>query len=160
PPRRGKGVPDMTSANDLSILARELLEHTQILRYSAQPLVPIRGGGLLIRNTNHLLGHMEGADGPQTGHLPPAGFHPTATGSRDSLRLIAVVLGCPTLQSRFLLAQQLMEWGFAHFSKLKVVEAGEPLSFDVKVANGSTDHVRPVAAHSVTYVVRNDEKND
>ena len=35
-----------------------------------------------------------------------------------------------------------------------------PLSFDVKVANGSTDHVRPIAARTVTYVVRNGEKND
>jgi D-alanyl-D-alanine carboxypeptidase (penicillin-binding protein 5/6) len=160
PPRRGKGIPDMTSANDLSILARKLLEHPQVLRYSAQPLVPIRGGTVLIRNTNHLVGHMEGADGLKTGYYHQAGFNLTATASRDGLRLIAVVLGCPTLQSRFLLAQQLMEWGFAHFSKLKVVEAGEPLSFDVKVANGSTDHIRPIAAQSITYVVRNDEKND
>jgi serine-type D-Ala-D-Ala carboxypeptidase (penicillin-binding protein 5/6) len=160
PPRRGKGLPDMTSANDLAVLARKLLEHPQVLHYSAQPLVPIRGGTLLIRNTNHLVGHMEGADGLKTGYYHQAGFNLTATASRDHLRLIAVVLGCPTLQSRFLLAQQLMEWGFAHFSKLTVVEAGEPLSIDVKVSNGSTDHVRPVAAQSVTYVVRNDEKND
>ncbi len=160
PPRSGKGVPDVTSANDLSILARKLLEHRQVLRYSAQPLAAIRGGTLVIRNTNHLVGHMEGADGLKTGYYHQAGFNLTATASRDNLRLIAVVLGCPTLQSRFLLAQQLMEWGFAHFSKLKVVEAGESLSFDVKIENGSTDHVRPVAAHGVTYVVRKDEKND
>jgi D-alanyl-D-alanine carboxypeptidase (penicillin-binding protein 5/6) len=160
PPRRGKGLPDMTSANDLAVLARKLLGHPEVLHYSAQPLVPIRGGTLLIRNTNHLVGHMDGADGLKTGYYHQAGFNLTATASRDGLRLIAVVLGCPTLQSRFLLAQQLMEWGFAHFSKLKVVEAGQPLSFDVQVANGSTDHVRPVAAQSVTYVVRNDERND
>ena len=138
----------MTSANDLAILARKLLEHPRVLRYSAQPLVPIRGGTVLIRNTNHLVGHMDGADGLKTGYYRQAGFNLTATASRDGLRLIAVVLGCPTLQSRFLLAQQLMEWGFAHFSKLKVVEAGQPLSFEVKVANGSTDHIRPVAAQA------------
>jgi D-alanyl-D-alanine carboxypeptidase (penicillin-binding protein 5/6) len=160
PPRRGKGLPDMTSANDLAILARKLLEHPLVLHYSAQPLVPIRGGTVLIHNTNHLVGHMDGADGLKTGYYRQAGFNLTATASRDGLRLIAVVLGCPTLQSRFLLAQQLMEWGFAHFSKLKVVEAGQSLSFDVKIANGSTDHVQPVAAQSVTYLVRNDAKSD
>jgi serine-type D-Ala-D-Ala carboxypeptidase (penicillin-binding protein 5/6) len=160
PPRRGKGLPDMTSANDLAILARKLLEHPLVLHYSAQPLVPIRGGTVLIRNTNHLVGHMDGADGLKTGYYRQAGFNLTATASRDGLRLIAVVLGCPTLQSRFLLAQRLMEWGFAHFSKLKVVEAGQSLSFDVKIANGSIDHVQPIAAQSVTYLVRKDAKND
>jgi D-alanyl-D-alanine carboxypeptidase (penicillin-binding protein 5/6) len=160
PPKRGKGVPDMTSANDLAILARKLLEHPAVFRYSAQPFVPIRNGTLVIRNTNHLVGHMEGADGLKTGYFRQAGFNLTATASRDGLRLIAVVLGCPTLQARFLVAQQLLEWGFAHYSKLKVVEAGQPLSFTVKVAGGATDQLRPVAAGTLSYLVRNDEKQD
>ena len=160
PPIRGKGVPDMSSANDLAILARKLLDHRDVLRYSAQPFVPIRNGKIVLRNTNHLVGHMDGADGLKTGYFRRAGFNLTATASRDGMRLIAVVLGCPTLQSRFLLAQQLMEWGFAHFSKLNVVRAGQPLAFEVKVANGAARSVRPVAAQSLTYIVRNDEKKD
>jgi serine-type D-Ala-D-Ala carboxypeptidase (penicillin-binding protein 5/6) len=160
PPKRGKGLPDMTSANDLSILARKLLEHPAVFHYCSQPLVPIRNGTVLIRNTNHLVGHMDGADGLKTGYFRQAGFNLTATASRDGLRLIAVVLGCPTLQARFLVAQQFLEWGFAHFSKLKVVEAGQPLSLTVKIANGATDEVRPVAAGTLSYLVRNDEKQD
>jgi D-alanyl-D-alanine carboxypeptidase (penicillin-binding protein 5/6) len=160
PPKRGKGLPDMTSANDLAILARKLLEHREVLRYSAQPLVPIRGGTLMLRNTNHLVGHMDGADGLKTGYFHQAGFNLTSTASRDGLRLIAVVLGCPTLQARFLVSQQLLEWGFAHFSKLNVVEAGQPISIDVKVVNGARESVRPVAAGTLTYLVRNDEKKD
>jgi serine-type D-Ala-D-Ala carboxypeptidase (penicillin-binding protein 5/6) len=160
PPRRGKGLPDMTSANDLAILARKLLDHRDVFRYSSQPLVPIRGGTLMIRNTNHLVGHMDGADGLKTGYYRLAGFNLTATASRDGLRLIAVVLGCPTLQSRFLLAQQLMEWGFAHFSKLTLVQAGQPPSFDVQIAGGATDHIRPIAKGSVSYLVRNEEKQN
>jgi D-alanyl-D-alanine carboxypeptidase (penicillin-binding protein 5/6) len=160
PPRGGKGVPDITSANDLAILARKLLDQHEVLRYSAHPFVAIRNGKLLLRNTNHLVGHMDGADGLKTGYFRRAGFNLTATASRDGMRLVAVVLGCPTLQSRFLVAQQLMEWGFAHFSKLNVVEAGQPLSVEVKVANGAAESVRPVAAQSLTYIVRRDEKKD
>jgi D-alanyl-D-alanine carboxypeptidase (penicillin-binding protein 5/6) len=114
----------------------------------------------MLRNTNHLVGHMDGADGLKTGYFRRAGFNLTATASRDGMRLIAVVLGCPTLQSRFRLAQELLEWGFAHYSKLNVVQAGQPLSFEVKVANGATESIRPIAAQSLTYVVRNDEKQD
>jgi D-alanyl-D-alanine carboxypeptidase (penicillin-binding protein 5/6) len=160
PPSRGKGNPDMTSANDLAILARKLLEQHDVLRYSAHAFVPIRNGKLLLRNTNHLVGHMDGADGLKTGYFRRAGFNLTATASRDGMRLIAVVLGCPTLQSRFRLAQELLEWGFAHYSKLNVVQAGQPLSFEVKVANGATESIRPIAAQSLTYVVSNEEKQD
>lgn len=160
PPTRGKGLPDMTSANDLAILARKLLEHRDVFRYSSQPFVPIRGGTVMLRNTNHLVGHMDGADGLKTGYFYRAGFNLTSTASRDGLRLIAVALGCPTLQSRFLVSQQLLEWGFAHYSKLKVVEAGQPISVDVKVANGARESVTPVAAGTLSYLVRNDEKQD
>jgi D-alanyl-D-alanine carboxypeptidase (penicillin-binding protein 5/6) len=132
PPRRGKGVPDITSANDLAILARKLLDQHEVLRYSAHPFVAIRNGKVFLRNTNHLVGHMDGADGLKTGYFRRAGFNLTATASRDGMRLVAVVLGCPTLQSRFLVAQQMLEWGFGHFSKLNVVEAGQPLAVEVK----------------------------
>ncbi len=160
PPGRGKGVPDITSANDLAILARKLVDQHEVLRYSSHPFVPIRNGKVVLRNTNHLVGHMDGADGLKTGYFRRAGFNLTATASRDGMRLIAVVMGCPTLQSRFLLAQQLLEWGFAHFSKLNVVEAGQPLAVEVKVANGAAESVRPVAAQSLTYVVSKDERKD
>lgn len=160
PPRGGKGVPDISSANDLAILARKLLDQHEVLRYSAHRFVAIRNGKVLLRNTNHLVGHMDGADGLKTGYFRRAGFNLTATASRDGMRLVAVVLGCPTLQSRFLVAQQMMEWGFAHFSRLNVVEAGQPLAVEVKVANGAAESVRPVAAQSLTYIVGRDEKKD
>ena len=79
---------------------------------------------------------------------------------REELSRAMALAGCPTLQSRFLVSQQLLEWGFAHFSKLKVVEAGQPISVEVQVSNGARQSVRPVAAGSLTYVVRNDEKKD
>jgi len=154
PPRTGKGLPDMTSANDQAILARKLLEHPAVLRYSSEEYMSIRNGTVRLRNTNHLVGHMDGADGLKTGYYRKAGFNLTATASRDGLRLVAVVMGCPTLQSRFLVAQQLMEWGFANFTKLNLVEAGEPLSAEVRVANGSRETVHPVAREDVSYVVR------
>jgi serine-type D-Ala-D-Ala carboxypeptidase (penicillin-binding protein 5/6) len=132
PPRPGKGLPDTTSANDLAILARKLLEHQEVFRYSSRPVVPIRNGTVLIRNTNHLVGHMDGADGLKTGYYRRAGFNLTATAARDGTRLIAIVMGCPTLSSRFLLAQELMEWGFAHSSKANH-EAGQPPPVEVKV---------------------------
>jgi len=160
PPPRGKALPDMTSAQDQALLARKLLEHPAVLRYSSEPVMSIRNGTVVLRNTNHLVGHMDGADGLKTGYFRKAGFNLTATASREGLRLIAVVMGCPTLQARFQVAQELMEWGFANFAKLNVVDAGEPLSVEVKVADGSSDTVRPIAASEVSYVVRKGQAQD
>ncbi|MGH7897713.1 MAG: D-alanyl-D-alanine carboxypeptidase family protein [Candidatus Binatia bacterium] len=160
PPRRGRGLADVSSANDLAIVARKLLDHTDVFHYSSHPVVPIRNGTVLLRNTNHLVGRMDGADGLKTGYYRQAGFNLTATATRGGMRLIAVVLGCPTLYTRFAVAQQLLEWGFGHFSKLTLVEAGQPISLEVQVANGATDHLRPVAREGLTYVVRNDQKQD
>jgi D-alanyl-D-alanine carboxypeptidase (penicillin-binding protein 5/6) len=161
PPRARGGLPDMTSASDLAILARKLLEHKEVLQYTARELVPFRGGTVLLRNTNHLVGHMEGADGLKTGYYGLAGFNLTATAERDGLRLIAIVLGCPTLRSRFQVAQELMEWGFANYSKLQLVRAGEPLALEVKVQNGgTTTSLRPVAADDLVYLIRNGESRD
>ncbi len=160
PPRR-RGLPDTTSAIDLAVLARKLLEHKEVLGYTARERVPFRGGTVLLRNTNHLVGHMEGADGLKTGYYGLAGFNLTATAERDGLRLIAVVLGCPTLRSRFQIAQQLLEWGFANYSKLQVVRAGEPLALEIKVHDGgTTTSLHPVAAEDLAYLIRNNESRD
>src|SRR5205814_4103565 len=62
--------------------------------------------------------------------------------------------------SRFLVAQQLMEWGFANYSKLNLVQAGQPLSVEVQVSNGARDRLRPVAAEGLSYVLRKGEAVD
>ncbi len=161
PPARRRGPPDMTSAIDLATLARKLLEHKEVLGYTARERVPFRGGSVSLRNTNHLVGHMDGADGLKTGYYGLAGFNLTATAERDGLRLIAVVLGCPTLRSRFQVAQQLLEWGFANYTKLQLVRAGEPLALEIKVSNGgTTTSLHPVAAEDLLYLIRNDESRD
>ncbi len=128
-PSRRRGIPpDMTSANDLAILARKLLDYPEVLHYSAQSEVPFRNGLVRLRNTNHLIGKMAGADGLKTGYIRLSGFNLTATAMRDGTRLIAVVLGCPTLRSRFDLAENLLEWGFSHYTKLDLARGGEPLN--------------------------------
>lgn len=159
PPRRGLPM-DMTSAQDLSVLARKLVDTPGALSYSAQSEVFFRNGAQRLRNTNHLVGQMPGVDGLKTGYFRRAGFNLTATATRDGLRLIAVVLGCPTLRSRFDVAQGMLEWGFSHYTMLRLVRSGDPIGVEIKVSNGTPTALRPVAAGDASLLVRKGESRN
>jgi D-alanyl-D-alanine carboxypeptidase (penicillin-binding protein 5/6) len=160
PPRRGHGEPDVTSAVDLALLAQKLVRYPQVLQYAADPVISLRGGKTRLRNTNRLIGRMTGVDGLKTGYFRLAGFNLTATASRGGLRLITVVLGCPRLRDRFDVAQDLLEWGFANYTRLELVKAGEPLSIPVQVADGESTTLHPVAGGGSSVLVRRGESTD
>ena len=157
PPRNGLPA-DVTTAYDLVVLARKLLEYPEVLKLSAQREVPF--GRTKLRNTNHLVGRLPGLDGLKTGYYRVAGFNLTATASRDGMRLVSIVLGCPTLHCRFAVTEHLMEWGFANYSRMNLIRAGEPLSIEVQVANGTKAALRPIAAETSSYLLRRDEVRD
>ncbi len=77
------------------------------------------------RNTNLLLGRIEGVDGLKTGTIPSAGFHFIATARRGDTRFIALVMGIKTssynesLNLRADEAGVLLEWAFHNFYSWK-----------------------------------------
>jgi serine-type D-Ala-D-Ala carboxypeptidase (penicillin-binding protein 5/6) len=157
PPRRGKAM-DVSTAADLAIIAREMIKHPAILEVTSQTEVPFRNQRVRLHNTNHLVGRTPGVDGLKTGYVQLAGFNLIATAKRDDMRLIAIVLGCPTLRSRFRLAEDILEWGYANYSRFELVKAGEPLAIDVRVRNGSAASVRPVAGRGSSFLLRKGEE--
>lgn len=160
PPARRGAQADVASARDLALLARRLLEIPEVLEVTSRSEVTFRGGRTRLHNTNHLVGRTAGVDGLKTGYYRMAGFNLIATASRDGMRLVAIVLGCPTLRSRFNLAEDLLEWGYANYSRLELVRAGEPLAFDVRVSNGSTASLRPVAGRGSSFLIRRGEAKE
>jgi D-alanyl-D-alanine carboxypeptidase (penicillin-binding protein 5/6) len=80
----------------------------------------------LIQNRNALLWLYPGAIGVKTGYTSAAGFCLVAVAERDGLRLAAVILGAPA--EAFSDAAEALNFGFAAFERLTVVEEGQ--SFD------------------------------
>lgn len=160
PPRRRGAQADVATARDLAILARRLLQIPELLELTSQSEVTFRNGRTRLHNTNHLVGRTPGVDGLKTGYYRLAGFNLIATAFRDDMRLIAIVLGCPTLRSRFNLAEDLLEWGYANYSRLELVRAGEPLAFDVRVRNGAASSLRPVAGRGSSFLIRRGEAKE
>ncbi len=101
----------ITSARDLGILARtmirEMPEYDLYWHISA-----IKFGRRIMRNYNKLIDRYPGADGMKTGFICASGFNLVASATRNGKRLIAVVLGAPSSQTRATKAAVLLERGF------------------------------------------------
>lgn len=110
----------VSTAKDIAIMSRALLEHPLILNYSTVWMDTLRGGETQLVNTNRLVRFYQGATGLKTGTTNGAGSCLSATASRDGLGLIAVVMGADTSDHRFAAARSLLDWGFANFMQAQL----------------------------------------
>jgi D-alanyl-D-alanine carboxypeptidase (penicillin-binding protein 5/6) len=152
--------PDVSSAADMATLARALVKHRQILQWTSLHAIPFRDGWIMLPNTNHLVGKVAGVDGLKTGFTYKARFNLVTTAQRDQLRLIAVVMGGQSSGLRFRIAADLLEWGFAHFTRLRLIKGGEPVGAEVRVEHGSVSTLQPVAAADAAFLLRKGEAED
>ena len=108
------GLPDsrhVSSARDIAILCQALLrDFPQYYHYFGDEEFTYRG--VTYRNTNHLLGQMQGVDGFKTGFTNAAGYNLAASAVRDGHRLITVVLGGSSGYARNENVQDLLLTGF------------------------------------------------
>lgn len=112
PPAAGVN-PDTSTARDLAVLARELVnKHPDILRYTSTRERGFRNGQFIMRTHDHLLAEVEGCDGLKTGYFTAGGFSIVATAKRGGRRAICVVLGSLSRQGRDDKAKELLARGF------------------------------------------------
>ncbi len=104
-----------SSAYDMAIIARELLSHEDIYKFSSVYEDYLRvntPNKFWLVNTNKLVRLYDGADGLKTGHTDNAGYCLAATAKRDNMRLIAIVLGEDTAKIRNSETTNLLDYGF------------------------------------------------
>lgn len=117
PPTAGQ-EPDVSTARDLALLAREVLQHPDVLRYTRVQNRPFRNGVFTLRNPDHLIGVYPGCDGLKTGYFTAGGFSIVSTAQRNGRRVIAVVLGCKDSKVRDATAKDLLSRGFLALEKI------------------------------------------
>ena len=125
----------VTSAKDIAIASRALLEHEKVLDYTSIWMDTLRDGKLQLTNTNKLIKHYNGAIGLKTGTTSKAGCCISAAARRDGMTLIAVILGAPDSKSRFADARKLLDYGFAGYEVADVSRMDVELP-DVPVKGG------------------------
>lgn len=109
-----------TTARDVAIMSRELItrypdiyHYTQIWMEDITHVTP-RGEFLTtLANTNKLLKQYDWITGLKTGSTDKAKYCISATGSKDGVDLIAVVMGAPDPTGRFQDAATLLNYGFS-----------------------------------------------
>lgn len=116
PPNKRKGQQaNYSTAQDLALLAKELIKFPLVTKWASTTEATFRNGTFKLVNTNHhFLNQFEGADGFKTGyHSRGAGFCLVGTAVRDGRRLLAVILGAESARARLQAANQLLSLGFA-----------------------------------------------
>lgn len=123
-----------SSAEDVSIMARELMKHTGIYEYTTIWMDYLRGGETQLVNTNRLLRSYNGTTGLKTGTTSKAGVCICATAKRGDMSLVAVVLGADSSRERFSAAKQLLDFGFSNFETKPFPDVSDlPDSIPVKL---------------------------
>jgi len=115
------GLPEpdeYTSAWDMALLARRiLLDDPDVVRITSPRYVTY--AGIRQANWNNLVFRDPRVDGLKTGHTTEAGFDIVASAHEGAppgeMRLVAVVMGAPTLKRRTGLAEGLLNTGFNHY---------------------------------------------
>ena len=148
----------LTSAHDIAVMSRALIQHPKIRDYTTIWMDSIRGGQFQLANTNKLVRFYEGATGLKTGSTDAAGYCLSATAERDGMELIAVVLKAKTSEQRFESAKSLLNFGFANYT-LTDVYPGQALP-PVDVLLGEQDTVQPILAQSSRILVDKAQLND
>lgn len=116
PPAKDQ-LPDVTTARDLAVLAREALKHEETTKYTSIICKTFRKDSFMMKNHNNLLGKYEGCDGLKTGYYKIAGYSIAATAKRKDKRIVAVVLGSTEKKLRDEKTAELLTKGF--FAKPK-----------------------------------------
>ncbi len=130
----------LTTAYDIALMSTELLKHEKIKDYTTVWMDTLRGGETQLVNTNRLVRFYKGTTGLKTGTTSKAGHCLSASAERDSLHLVAVVMGAKNSTDRFEGAKAMLNWGFANYENV-TPEIDLSSLGDVRVLKGTEPYV-------------------
>lgn len=149
-----------SSAHDLLVLARYLLRTQPFIRAVVSEKSAVLRTGHYVRhvtNLNDLVARYPWINGVKTGHTLQAGYVLMASGTREGMTLIGVVLGTPSEAARDASALALLNYGFGNFRCVTPVHSGEVLA-RVPVKDQVGRRARLIAAASYTHVFPRSER--
>ncbi len=136
----------ISTAKDMAILARSmLLYHPEYYHHFSRKT--FKYAGKTYKNHNKLLSSYRGMDGIKTGYVKASGFNLVSSAVRDGRRIIGVVFGGRTGQSRNRHMVSLLDKGFAKaerynlakWYRLPPLPGKKPVPARIEVASSHTN---------------------
>lgn len=149
-----------SSAYDMSVMARELLKHEKILDFTRvyeEYLTKPDGSQIWLVNTNKLVRFYDGVDGLKTGFTQNSGYCLTATGKKNNLRLISVVMGEESIEKRSSDTVKLLNYGFNTF-KVNLIKNKSEILGKVNVQKGKKENVDVVLVNDLIELLNASDK--
>ncbi|CAA0124241.1 D-alanyl-D-alanine carboxypeptidase DacC [BD1-7 clade bacterium] len=147
-----------TTARDMATLGRAIIRDFPA-QYGYYSQKSYTFNGIKQLNRNKLLWRDDSVDGLKTGHTSRAGYCLVASAKKDDMRLIAVVMGAKSEESRAREAQKLLSYGFRYYKTLKLYDEGEMVQ-KVKVWAGDKEELALVTEDDVYITVPRAQKDD
>lgn len=116
----------LTTVKDIGVLAQALIRDFPD-SYSLYSQKWFEFNGIKQPNRNQLLWRDQSVDGIKTGHSDSAGYCLTASAKRDNMRLISVLVGAKSDNSRSQGSQSLLNFGFRFFESHPIFSANKVL---------------------------------
>ncbi|MCO7176645.1 D-alanyl-D-alanine carboxypeptidase family protein [Sporolactobacillus kofuensis] len=148
-----------TTAHDMAVMARALLQHPKVLHYTSKYEDYLRENTdkkFWLVNTNKLIKTYPGADGLKTGFTNEAKYCLTATAKRNGMRVIAVVMGAPTPKERNKEIAALMDNAFAAYMTKPLLKKNKTVAL-VKVNKGEHAEVPIVTKRPAVLLLKKGE---
>lgn len=152
-----------TTAKDVAIMSKELLnKYPQIKKYSTiwmDTITHVTNKGSSefgLSNTNKLLKMSCGFEvtGLKTGSTSKAKYCLSASGKKDNIELVAVVMAAPDFKVRFSEAKTMLEYGF---SKCSLYTDDEKEETEIVVKGGKKQNIKVINKEKFSYLFTNKE---
>ena len=128
----------VSSARDLAKLAKAVIDADPDY-YKIYSEKYFQHNNINQPNRNRLLWRDSSVDGLKTGYTRSAGYCLVASAKRNDMRLISVLMGSSSAESRARQTQKLLSFGFRHFDTKKIYSRGDILKPNARVWFGSED---------------------
>lgn len=146
------GIPNpehYTTARDLSILSNALItDFPETYKVYSEKWFTFNG--IKQPNRNRLLWREPYIDGIKTGHSSTADYCLAASGLKDNMRLISILVGAKTESERTEQTLQLLRYGFRFFETHRLFQANTTLN-EARIWMGSAKNV-PVGINQDFYI--------
>ena len=150
-----------STAYDMAIIAKELMRHEDIYKYTSIYEDYLRKGTsnqFWLVNTNKLINTYKGADGLKTGMTDNAGYCMAVTAKRNNMRLIAIVLGEESGKVRNFETTELLDYGFNLYEVTTIKKKGEVLG-NISIDKANLEKIKIVAFDDVTVLKKQSDKD-